>query len=334
MNPEYPLNNAGSIFAFISHYQKSRIVLTAYELELFTVLDGLPKSSEEVAKSIKTDARATDRLMNALSVLGFLQKESGKFSNTKESSLYLVKGKPEYMSGLKHTADLWHTWTTMTDAVRAGTAVYRRPENINDRDENWLESFIGAMHYRALSEAPGTVSKIDLEGVKKVLDLGGGSGIFAMEFVKAGKDIQASVFDLPNVIPITQKYIQRENMQDRVNTYGGDYISDDLPLGFDLIFLSAIIHSNSYETNKQLVSKCAKSLNPGGRIIIADWIMDDSRTNPPRGALFALNMLVGTREGDTFTQTEILEWYENAGLRFDKRLESFSQTAMVIGIKP
>lgn len=322
-----------SIMQFITHFQKSRVILTAFELDIFSALDQHPKTSQEVAELKGTDPRATDRLMNAVCSLGFLRKEDTKFLNTEETSEFFVKGKPGYMAGLHHTLNLWHTWSTLTESVRQGTATFQRPADINDRDSQWLESFIGAMHYRARKQAPALVDQVDLEGVKRVLDVGGGSGAFAMAFIKPTNDITATVFDLPNVIPLTEKYIRQENMTTKVDTVSGDFTVDPLPGGYDLVLLSAIVHAYSYLDNIKLIRKCAGALTPGGQILIQDFVMEEDRVNPPGGAMFALNMLVGTEAGDTFTLKEMQEWFDYAGIRFVKRLDSFMGTSLVIGRK-
>jgi 2-polyprenyl-3-methyl-5-hydroxy-6-metoxy-1,4-benzoquinol methylase len=321
MKTDFPDYTPDSVIGLVSQYQKIRVLLTAYELGIFSILDKSTKTSAQVAGRLKTDSRATDRLLNALCAIGFLIKRNEKFGNTAMSARYLVKGKPEYMSGLMHTANSWHTWSTLTESVRDGTSVYHRPENINDRDGNWLESFIAAMHYRARGFAGDVVSKIDLRNVRTVLDVGGGSGIFAMEFTKAGKSVTATVLDLPNVIPIAKKYIRKEKLQGRVFTQSGDFKRDRLPRGFDIVFLSAIVHMNSNEENVKLIKKCAASLNPGGRVVILDHVMEENRVLPARGAMFALNMLVGTKEGDTYTLREMKGWFEKAGLSFQKKTE-------------
>jgi 2-polyprenyl-3-methyl-5-hydroxy-6-metoxy-1,4-benzoquinol methylase len=323
-----------SIQGFVSNFQKSRALLTAFELGIFTSLDSGPRTSAAVAGEIGTDPRATDRLMNAVCALGFLEKKDHKFSNTEDSGSYFVKGKPGYMAGLMHQVSLWDTWSTLTASVRTGASAYKRPQSVNDRDQKWLDAFIGAMHYRGMRQAPEIIAKIDLAGVKKVLDVGGGSGVFAMAFANAGAGISCTVFDLPNVVTLAKKYIHEENMEKKVDTFTGDFDTDSLPGGYDIAFVSAIVHSLSYEGNVQLIDKCGKSLNTGGRIVIQDFVMNEERTDPGNGALFALNMLVGTRDGDTYTEKEIREWFEKAGIRFEKRIDTLNGNALIIGRKP
>ena len=153
-----------------------------------------------------------------------------------------------------------------------------------------------------------------------------------MAFAYAKSDILSTVFDLPHVIPMTQRYVEEDGLEGRVETVTGDYNTDELPSGYDLVFLSAILHSNSPEQNISLFKKIYKSLNPGGRIVISDFIMDDDRTSPAFGTFFALNMLVNTTSGDTYTQSEIKDWIEQAGMTFVERKDTRS-TGLMIGKK-
>jgi ubiquinone/menaquinone biosynthesis C-methylase UbiE len=310
-------------------FQKSRVLLTAYELNLFSVLGDGSRSSGEIAAALGTDPRATDRLMNALCAIGLLTKKTGTFANTPASSSFLVQGKTGFMAGLLHTAHLWDTWSDLTESVRLGRAPGNR--DVDDRGKNWLRAFIAAMHDRGSKQAPTIVAQIDCSGVSRVLDVGGGSGAYAMAFVRSGPDIRATVFDLPNVLPLTREYIEREGLSGKVGTVAGNYLNDDLGNGFDIVFLSAIVHSNSDEQNRLLVKKCARAIRPGGRVIVQDFIMDEERTSPEHGAMFALNMLVGTDAGDTYTESEVRAWMEAAGLTEIMRKETPSGVTQIIG---
>ncbi len=324
------IKSADEIMQIVSAFRMSRVLLTAFELHLFDIIDDKEKSSDETAKELSTDSRATDRLMNALTAMGLLRKKRNKFSNTPSSTKYLVRGKPGYMGGLGHSLSLWQTWSSMTDAVRKGTAVMMR-DPINERQSGWIESFITAMHTRAKIQAPKVISYLNLKGISKVLDVGGGSGAFSFAFVKAKKGLRATVFDLPNVINITKKYIEQEGMTEFVSTVSGDYLKNDLGTNYDLVFLSEIIHSNSPDEVNLLFKKCVKALNPGGRLVVIDHIMSEDRTKPLMGALFALNMLVGTPVGDTYTETEIKNWMKEAGLSNIVRKNAQVGNDMIIG---
>ncbi|MGD1046128.1 MAG: methyltransferase [Bacteroidota bacterium] len=317
-----------SVYAF----REARVLLTAFELDLFSHLGDGWKSSEEAAHLAETNPRATDRLLNALCASGFLVKKKGKFSNTLHTSRFLVKGKPDYLGGLMHQVSLWKTWSTLTDAVQKGSSVIVHDPMVGSK-VNWLEAFIAAMHMRAIHHAPAIIKLINLKGVKRVLDVGGGSGVFSMAFVRARKGITAVIYDLPNVINLTKKYIDAENLGSLISVVGGDYTVDPLVNGFDLVFMSAIIHSNSQEINKQLFRKAFEVLNPDGRLVVLDYIMNDDRTSPAAGAYFSLNMLVGTREGDTFTESEVRSWMDDAGFKKISKTKTQFGTELMTGIK-
>jgi SAM-dependent methyltransferase len=326
------LKTPSDIMDLANAFRASRVLLTAFELDLFTALEGSSKTSDEVSKSIGTSPRATDRLMNALVSLGLLEKKNGKFSNTPAASKFLVVGKPGYMGGLAHTVNLWDTWSTMTEAVKTGTSVLRRG-TVNERGDKWLESFITAMHLRAKLQAPAIASMLDLSGVNRILDVGGGSGVFSFAFIDAKAGLKATVFDLSNVTALTNKYIKEEGYSGKVETVSGDYLTDELGTDYNLVFLSAIIHSNSPEENKFLFRKCGSALNSGGQLVVVDFMMDEDRTNPPMGALFALNMLVGTEAGDTYTESEVQSWMEEAGFSDIKRSDTEFGTSLIVGKK-
>lgn len=293
-------------------FQPSRILLTAVELGVFAALGERSRTSADLASALHTDRRATDRLMNALAVLGLLEKEGEIFRNGPEARDYLVPGKPGYVGeALMHAVNMWSSWSTLTEAVRAGTSVLKRDESAW---REWVTPFIAAMQYNSRRNAPRVIAAIDLSGVRRLLDVGGGSAAYSVEFCRANPNLEAVVFDLPDVVPLTQRYIKEAGFANRIRTTAGDYNTDELGRDFDLAFLSAVIHSNSPDENEELFGKCWRALKPGGRIVVQDFIVDDNRTSPPMAAVFALNMLVATRGGDTYTQAEIEGWLEAAGL--------------------
>ena len=311
--------NPNTIREFASSFQKSRILLSGFELDLFTSIAETGSANKQIAGHLHLDEHACERLLNALVSLGFLRKENHLFFNTAESFAFLSKKSPDYLGGLMHTNHLWNTWSNLTRVVKTGNAA--NPSEINDRGEEWLFPFINAMHDRAKKQAPQQLAKIDLSGIRSVLDIGGGSGAYSMELVSGKPGIEATIFDLPNVVPITEIFLDKEGFTGRVKTCPGDYTTDELPAGFDLVFLSAIIHSNSLETNSDLVKKCFRALNINGKIIIQDWIMNSERTQPVAGAIFAINMLVGTEAGDCFTEQEVTEMLTAAGFKNISRIE-------------
>ncbi|NOZ48325.1 MAG: methyltransferase domain-containing protein [Chlorobi bacterium] len=312
----------------INGYKKSRIILSAWELDIFTIVENTDGTKDKIFKMLKTDERATQILLDVLTSLGLLVKKENSYFNTAFSKKYLVKSSKEYLSGLGHSGNLWNLWSGLTRVVKEGKP--NTANEINERDEEWLSNFIEAMHYRAQKQAPETIHLLDLSNVNSVLDIGGGSGIFSMAFVDANSKIKSTVFDLPNVIPLTKKYIKQEGYTNSIKTKAGDYTKDDIGTGYDLIFLSAIIHSNSYKTNEQLVKKCYKALNKGGQIVISDFILSSNRLEPYYAAEFAVNMLVATAEGNTYTEEEISNWFEDAGFKNTNKIDLPTKGAMMI----
>jgi len=310
-------------------FMESRAILSAIELDLFTAVGG-GASAEQAAAKAGTHPRATESLLNALVAVRVLKKEEGLFSNTPMADRYLREGAPEdSRTALMHVVHLWPRWSTLTDCVKKGTSVsLEKP-----RTEKQTQSFIAAMHKNASFRARHVVGVLDLKGVTKVLDLGGGSGAYAMEFARKSPEIEATVFDLPAVIPLAQSYIAEAGLQDKVKTIVGNMMEDDLGTGHDLVLISAICHMWSPEENVRLFERIRDSLAPGGRVVIQDFVMDDDKTAPRFGALFALNMLVNTRGGGSYSGAEYVEWLGRAGFENAGVMKLPGPTDLVIGTK-
>jgi ubiquinone/menaquinone biosynthesis C-methylase UbiE len=213
--------------------------------------------------------------------------------------------------------------------VRAGRSV--APREGGDAAERWREAFIAAMHWRGAQQAPVEMALLDLGGVTRMLDVGGGSGAYAMACVRARPGLEAVVFDLPEILPITRRYVEEAGLADRVTLVAGDLTTDDLGRDFDLVLVSSIVHSFPLEENRRLVAKAARALRPGGQVVVRDFLMEEDRTGPLSSALFALNMLVGTEAGDTYTESEIRDWMEAAGLRDVRRIDTGAGASLVTG---
>ena len=300
-------------------FQPSRVLLTGVELGVFAALGTGARTSADVAEQIGTDARATDRFMNALAALDLLCKDGDLFTNSPDADEYLVPGRPDYVGdGLMHIVNLWGSWSTLTAAVRAGTSVCQLDDQAMAAH---TKSFIAAMHLIGSSQAGEVVKQLDLSGVRRVVDVGGGSGAYSIEFCRAKPDIEAVVFDLPTVVPLTEEYVKRARMSARITAASGNFTSDELGRDFDLAFLSQVLHSNSPDENLALFKRCHRALNPGGQMVIQEFVVDENRSSPASHVLFALNMLVATRAGDTYTESEIREWLSAASFEDTRRID-------------
>lgn len=307
-------------------YWPARVILTAAELDIFDHLGDEPRTSDEVAAAAGTDPRATELLLNALTALGLLTKAQGQFANTRAANEYLFGSSPRSLWGpLHHNLYLWKRWSTLTEVMRTGEPVWR------ERPPEATESFIMAMHRFAQDRATTVLDHLELQGVYRVLDLGGGPGTYACEFARRSPTVRVTLMDLPDVIPIAQRVIAGDGLSDRIETRVGDYLADDYGEGYNLAFLSAIIHSNSPEEIGMLFRKTHAALAPGGRIVVQDFLMEDDKTTPLSGAIFAINMLVGTPGGATYSESEVRQWLAEAGFSEIERINTGLDASLMVG---
>jgi len=295
-----------------SSYMKSRTVLTAAELDLFTLLHEQPRTSRELAARMGLDERALTRILDCLVTLALVEKQENRYTPTPEGTLLSSRHAETMLPMLLHLNSIWSNWGNLTQCVRCGTNPDLH-DIVNAPTEDVARAFIGAMHAIGKGMAHDIASSRDLGLFTNMLDIGGASGTYSAAFLKQNQKLRATIFDLPAVIPLARALMAAEGLQDRVSFVPGDFYTDELPGGHDLCLLSAIIHQNSPAQNSQLYQKIFRCLKPGGTLLIRDHIMDETRTNPPEGALFALNMLVNTPGGDTYTFAEVQDTLLAAG---------------------
>jgi len=300
-----------SINEAVRAFMPARAILTALELDLFTaVANGA--SSAHLANRLRSDPRATEMLLNVLVSLNYLEKQKSTYYNTPSSARFFVTGSPDNARpALLHTANLWHTWSTLTDAVNAGTAVAHRA-----RTAEGVIAFIAAMDRNANERAGAVVKAVTNahSGFRRMLDLGGGSAAYSIAFVRAHDGLHSEILDLPEVVPLTQEYIRKADLSDRISARAGDMLTAALGENFDLILISAICHMFSVKENRGLIQRAAQALAPGGFLVIQDFVLDAEKTAPSFAALFSLNMLVGTRAGASYSEPEYTTWLAEAYL--------------------
>ena len=315
----------------IRAFQESRAILTAIELDVFTAA-GEGATASEVAGRIQTDTRATEMLLNALVAMRLLEKRGAIFANTPVAARYLAAGaRDDSRAALMHTAHLWTTWSRLTDAVRAGTAP--SGDGSSSRQAGWTEAFIAAMHKNARERAAAVVRAARVEDARTMLDVGGGSGAYAIEFARANPQLRVDLLDLSTVTPIAERHIAAAELQDRIRTRTGDLRQSSLGRDYDIVFLSAICHMLSPNENRDLLRRCFDAAARGGRVIIQDFILEPSKTAPKSAALFALNMLVGTPSGSTYSDTEYAEWLRAAGFGEIEHVRLPGPTGLMTGVK-
>ncbi len=322
------MQGADDFMATARGFMKSRIIITAAELDLFTKIDDSCDSAEKIAEKTGWDQRALERVLDCLVTFGLLKKEGRVYSLTEESGRYSTKKPSSALPMLLHMKRLWETWSGLTDVVKRGPASESKPPVPMDMDNR--RAFIGAMHAIGRNLSEEIAASLDLSGYRRLLDIGGGSGTYTIAFLRREPGLRAVIFDLADVIPMAKERLSSEGLLERVELQPGDFYSDELPKGCDLALLSAIIHQNSYKQNVELFAKIFRALDPGGALLIRDHIMSGERTWPPQGALFAINMLVNTRGGDTFTFEEVEQGLKEAGFTAVRLLRSGEKMDCVV----
>ncbi len=302
--------NREQVMQEVMSFWQSRIILTGAELDVFTALDGAPRSSTVLAGELGCNVRGMDHLLNALAALGLLDKQADIFHLSGTGALFSARHPETALPMLLHFNGLWKNWSTLSEVVKTGKPA--RPENAQP-DEADRRAFIGAMHAIGRGLAAEIAAAFDASRCRQLLDIGGASGSYTIAFLQKNPRMKAILFDLPPVIPMAAERLQAEGLHARVELVAGDFYRDELPGGSDLALLSAIIHQNDRAQNTALYGKIFRALTPGGTLLIRDHIMDASCTKPVGGALFAVNMLVNTPGGTSYTFEEIKEGLQAAG---------------------
>lgn len=327
MNPQDILKSAQS-------FMENRVLLSAAELNLFTFLKTHPLSADEINRKTGGDSRSLTMLLDALAAMGYLVKRDQKYCCGESAARFLTADSPDsILPMVLHMASLWHRWSRLTDIVRGIEG--SKEEFRFSRNPYELRAFIGAMHVVSAPLAKKTAAIAEAESSKALLDVGGGSGSYTIAFLRAVPGMKATLFDLPEVIEMARERLEAEGLLDRTTLVAGNFHEQELPGGNDLALISAVIHSNSPEQNLDLYGKVFRSLNPGGRILIRDHVMEPDRAHPRSGALFAINMLVGTEGGGTYTYEEIEDALLTAGFTKVRLIQQGEQMdALVEGFKP
>lgn len=309
-------------------YWKACTLHAAVKGEVFSALGDDERPARELAQKLSADPRGLTMLLNALTAMDLLEKRGQGFANTPFSRRYLCRDSADYLGHIiMHHHFLMPSWNQLDRAVLRGEPV--RHASLEDEPER-RKSFLMGMTNSARSLGSAMLHHLDFSAHQRLLDLGGGPGAYAVIFCKAYPGLEALVFDLPTTQPLAAKYIQAQGMEDRIQFHAGDYLTDPIPGRHDLIWMSHILHAEGPEAAQGLVKKAAKCLEPGGCLLIHEFILDESQDQPLFPALFSLNMLVGTPQGQAYTESQIRGMMEAAGLVHIRRLPFLGPTASAI----
>ncbi|HIC86612.1 MAG TPA: methyltransferase domain-containing protein [Desulfobacterales bacterium] len=308
--------NAARLLQQSGSYWQACVLHTGVRLGLFDLLEPRGRTVEELSSQLGCSSRGVGLLLDALVAMGLLVKEAGFYQNTEDSHRFLVQSSPDYVGYMIiHHCYLMEGWTRLVDAVKSGQPLKKGP-----RDEDERRAFILGMHNTARGVAPKVAEAVDLRGSKRLLDLGGGPGTYAIYFCLKNRGLKATVYDLPSTEPFAQQTISSYGLSDRIEFYGGDYLSQELPEGFDVVWVSHIIHSLGPDEVSLVLKKATSSLIPGGLLLIHDFFLEKGGTSPLFPALFSLNMLINTEKGKSYTEEEVFQILQSLGLSEVHRL--------------
>jgi predicted O-methyltransferase YrrM len=317
-----------------SAFFPTSIVLCAIELDLFTALESCPMEAIGLAEKLAVDSRALEILMTALASLGYLECDGRIYRNTPFATRALVRGNKDY-EGDSALMSLWfmRLMGGLSETVRHGYG----PETFEGAvSESSAKARLLACAMDQVSRGYTTelVKMIDMKGVRRLLDVGGAAGSFAMALVRAHNDVEATVLELPHVAAEARRLITERGMQERVKVCEGDFRMVPFGENYDIVFCSNIFHLCDTQLCSILVKKAAAALNPGGRLVIKDMIPEADQPMPQHMAMFSVLMLSLSRGGKLHDEVSYTQWCIEAGLEKPKRIDCWERSSLLIARKP
>ncbi|MDA8051767.1 MAG: class I SAM-dependent methyltransferase [Rhodospirillales bacterium] len=313
--PASPLTGPQSLIEMQFAMMPSRVLAAGVQLDLFSRLaDGID-TVPALAVAVGASERGLRMLLDALVALRLLAKTAGRYALTPLARAHLVRSSPDYVGAILETDDIWNAWSRLTEAVKTGRpvdAVERRA-----RAETFFPVLIRSLHVTNRAPAERLAAALSAHRAaspRAVLDVACGSGVWGIALAEADPAARVIAHDFPAVLAKTRSYIARHGLAGRFDYMPGDLNEMDFGIDrFDVAILGNIVHSEGEASSRALFARLHRALRPGGRLAIADLVPNEERTGPPAALLFALNMLVNTERGDTFTLSEYTAWLHEAG---------------------
>jgi hypothetical protein len=330
--PDHILQTGMGFFA-------SKTLLSAVEMEVFTELAKGPETLESLTGRLGLHARSSRDFLDTLVALGFLQRTNGHYSNTPESDLFLDKHKPSYIGGVLEMGNkrLYHHWRHLTTALRTGqnqneAAGEEEPFAALYGDPARLKGFLRAMTGLSRGANMTIASQFPWADYKTAADCGTAQGDLIVQVALKNPHITGTGFDLPEVAPVFEEYVEENKLSSRVKFQPGSFFTDPLPK-VDVIMMGHILHDWNLEEKKMLVRKAYEALPSGGAFIVYDCLIDDDRSKNASGLLMSLNMLIETPGGFDYTGADCTGWMKDAGFGETRVEHLVGPDFMVIGIK-
>jgi 2-polyprenyl-3-methyl-5-hydroxy-6-metoxy-1,4-benzoquinol methylase len=316
-----PEVKGNSMAEYARDYQESMIMYQAFKTGIFEVLDGSHKNAADVAQAIDCIPERTVFLLNALVAIGLLEKNDDLYTNSEEAQTFLVSGSKFYqgdMLELQLAPERRQQWEKLGDWLKeetSGIASRGKPDQV------FNPSFVRAMAQGTLSNKgfSETISLIanhsSFQTARRLLDLGGGHGLYAIAFKQIKPELDAVVFDLPHVGQVTQEYSRQYGTN--VGFHPGDFFKDELPAEQDIVLAFDVLYPAPTANKNNVLTKIYHALNPGGYLFIKQWFLDTTRTSPKRVAIFALNMSLGSHMSHICTLQEAEEILMSKGFQIE-----------------
>jgi ubiquinone/menaquinone biosynthesis C-methylase UbiE len=319
-------------------YAPPLIISAGVSNKVFDSLEDGAKTAEQVAGQTGASARALRILMDALVGLDLLKKHrQGKYSLTPESDAFLLSNKPGTHAGFFGTIapQLISRWLRLSDIVREGRpAVSVNQETEGTEFFSQLVENIIPMSYPPAQKLGEHLKLARTRNEIRVLDLAAGSGIWGIALAQKSLRVRVTAVDWAGMIPTTKRITQKFGVGDRFNYVEGDILDANFGSGYDIATLGHILHSEGEDRSRKLLKKTFRALKPGGVIAIAEWLVNDDRTEPAHSLMFAVQMLVNTERGDTFSFNEIKSWLEEASFKRVRKLEAPGPSPLILATKP
>jgi hypothetical protein len=318
----------------------SKTLLSAIEMELFTELARHPEDGDALQDRLGLHPRSSRDFLDALVALGFLEREDGIYSNTPSTDLFLDKQKPSYIGGVLEMANhrLYRFWGNLTEGLRTGQlqneakagempffeALYADPAR--------LKQFLGAMTGLSHGANLAIAGQFPWQEHETFVDLGTAQGDLAVQIVLANEHLRGIGFDLPEVAPVFEDFIEQHGVSNRLRFVGGDFFADELPKA-DVVLMGHILHDWGLDEKRLLIEKAYSALPDGGALIVYESIIDDDRCENAFGLLMSLNMLIETENGFDYTAADCMGWMTDAGFKATRTEHLVGPDSMVIGLK-
>jgi SAM-dependent methyltransferase len=304
------------IIDLASAFYRSSVLFAASDLGVFARLSSLQTAGgATLANELGLNPRGLNLLLDACVAIGLLEKTNGNYRNTPESEAFLVPGKPGNLSeAIRYNRDVYPVWSHLADFVRRGDPG-ELPELHLGANVDRTRTFVLSMHGKALAMGPAVIPLLELNGKKKLLDVGGGPGTYSALIAKRNPGIRCTILDLPAVVEIAGELIAQQGLSANVVTMAGDYHTAPFPRENDVVNFFGVLHQESPETIQDLFVRAFESLRPGGAVYVMDMMTDATHTAPEFSALFAVNMALTAKHGWVFSDAELKGWLEKAGFR-------------------